>query len=89
MTPEQLRAYRAERRAACMAVRTLEELLALPDSAAVQPLEAAMVLRISVESLINNRMRKLPPIGFKVGNGLRFTMGEIRDVMNGGSRQVA
>ena len=80
MNIEQLRAKRAERRSMTMAPRTEAELHALPDSAYVTPTEAALLLRISVESLMLNRARRKAPIGFKLGRVVRFTMGELRAV---------
>ena len=75
-----LREHRQALRAITTAERTVEELLALPDSAAITPFEAASLLRVSVETLILIRQRRQKPSGFKIGKGLRYLMGEIRAV---------
>ena len=78
MNIEELRNKRAERRAMTMAPRPESELHALPDDAYVTPVEAAALLRISVESLMLNRARGRAPVGFRLGRVVRFTMGEVR-----------
>lgn len=86
MTSEELRAKRAERRDFAMALRSEAELHALPDYALIIPFEAATMLRVSVESLLLNRARGRPPIGFRLGRYVRFTMGEIRGVQAASSK---
>ena len=61
-----------------MAPRSVEELLGLSDNAVVTPVEFASINRVSVETILLNRARGKPPVGFKLGRVVRFTMGEIR-----------
>jgi hypothetical protein len=85
MTPDELRVKRAERRDVTMAPRSEAELHALPDDAYITPVEGAVLLRVSVESLMLNRSRRRPPVGFRLGRYVRFTMGEIRAVRTASS----
>jgi hypothetical protein len=78
MTPEQLRAKRVELRELTTAPRSETELHGLPSDAYITPIDAALLMRMSVEALMANRQRGLPPRGFRVGRVVRFTMGEIR-----------
>jgi hypothetical protein len=87
MTLDELRTKRATLRAFTTAPRTVAELLALPDDAVVTPVETALLLRISLESLMINRSRGRAPIGFRLGGVVRFTMGEIRGAKNAGSAE--
>ena len=86
---EELRIKRAERRTMTMAPRSESELLDLPDSAYITPTEAALLLRLSVETILLNRARRKPPVGFKLGRVVRFLMSEIRSVHTHDTGQAA
>jgi hypothetical protein len=87
MTLDELRTKRAALRAFTTAPRTVTELLGLPDDAVVTPVETALLLRVSLESLMINRSRGRAPIGFRLGGVVRFTMGEIRGAKDVGGTE--
>ena len=89
MNAEELRTKRAEVRGMTMAPRSEAELHTLPDNAYLTPVEAALLLRISVESLMMHRARRRTPVGFRLGRVVRFTMGEIRGARDAHTKVVA
>jgi hypothetical protein len=71
---------RAARRAAVRANRSLAELDRLANEAFVNIQEMSALTKMSVEALLMQRSRGKPPLGFKHGREIRYTMGEFRDL---------
>jgi len=71
---------RATRRAAVRANRTVAELLELHDPAFINIQEMSALTKMSVEALLIRRNRGQPPVGFKHGREVRYTMAEFREL---------
>src|SRR5262245_14904277 len=71
---------RAARRASVRANRPVVELLKLDGPAFINIEEMSALTKMSVEALLMQRSRKLPPIGFRHGREIRYTMHEFREL---------
>jgi hypothetical protein len=69
---------RTAQRAAVRAPRSVPELLELSNEAWINIPEMSALTKMSPEALLMQRSRGKPPLGFKHGREVRYTMSEFR-----------